>query len=156
MLQLGFWSRWNCFWSVGARKVNNLYFKRKIFWEKRVFSNFSCMLLNLNIFFQFEFNCYNFNIWETSRNKLKRHFWAFTVWINCSSDLKKISQSLEQFFLTVGRIILVTKYHFVWPVCAIIKVGYSCNKIITTWIQISHQNWNYFFSNTSHQNSNNF
>ena len=37
-------------------------------------------------------------------------FWPFTVWINCSSDLKflafslefkKISRSLEQFFLTV-------------------------------------------------------
>ena len=43
-------------------------------------------------------------------------FWTFTFWINCSSDLKnfensrtsisnfkKISQSLEQFFLTVGQ-----------------------------------------------------
>ena len=43
-------------------------------------------------------------------------FWPFTVWINCSSDLKKFanprppalnfkrfSQSLEQFFLTVGQ-----------------------------------------------------
>ena len=43
-------------------------------------------------------------------------FWAFTVWINCSSDLKKISnswpsasnfksfsRSLKQFVLTVGQ-----------------------------------------------------
>ena len=43
-------------------------------------------------------------------------FWPFTVWINCSSDLKtfanswpsalnfkRFSQSLEQFFLTVGQ-----------------------------------------------------
>ena len=43
-------------------------------------------------------------------------FWPFTVWINCSSDLKffansrpsaynfkKFSRSLEQFFLTVGQ-----------------------------------------------------
>ena len=43
-------------------------------------------------------------------------FWIFTVWINCSSDLKNFansrtlvsnfksfSQSLEQFFLTVGQ-----------------------------------------------------
>jgi hypothetical protein len=43
-------------------------------------------------------------------------FWSFTVWINCSSDLKNFenyrpsasnfksfSQSLEQFFLTVGQ-----------------------------------------------------
>ena len=28
---------------------------------------------------------------------------------------------------------------------------YSCNKIATTWIQISRQNWNGFFSNISHQ-----
>ena len=27
----------------------------------------------------------------------------------------------------------------------------SCNKITTTWIQISRQNWNGFFSNASHQ-----
>ena len=46
----------------------------------------------------------------------QRLFWPFTVWTNCSSDLKKIlnsrpsasnfkkfSQSLEQFFLTVGQ-----------------------------------------------------
>ena len=28
---------------------------------------------------------------------------------------------------------------------------YSCNKITTTWIQISRQNWNGFFSNASYQ-----
>ena len=28
---------------------------------------------------------------------------------------------------------------------------YSCNKITTTWIQISRQNWNGVFSNASHQ-----
>ena len=28
---------------------------------------------------------------------------------------------------------------------------YSCNNITTTWIQISRQNWNGFFSNASHQ-----
>ena len=32
-----------------------------------------------------------------------------------------------------------------------IRLLYSCNKITTTWIQISHQNWNGFFSNASHQ-----
>ena len=30
-------------------------------------------------------------------------FWPFTAWINCSSDLKSFSRSLEQFFLTVGQ-----------------------------------------------------
>ena len=29
--------------------------------------------------------------------------------------------------------------------------SYSCKKITTTWIQISLQNWNGFFSNASHQ-----
>ena len=28
-------------------------------------------------------------------------FWPFTVWMNCSSDLKNISRLSEQFFLTV-------------------------------------------------------
>ena len=58
-------------------------------------------------------------------------FWPFTVWINCSSDLKnfakfsafslefqKLSRSLEQFFLTVGqnnfgnKILFPSKRHF--------------------------------------------
>ena len=46
----------------------------------------------------------------------QKFFWPFTVWINCSGDLKKFansrpsasnfksfSRSLEQFFLTVGQ-----------------------------------------------------
>ena len=50
-------------------------------------------------------------------------FWPFTVWINCSSDLKNFvnslpsvsnlksfSRSIEQFFLSVGQNILVSKY----------------------------------------------
>ena len=52
-------------------------------------------------------------------------FWPFTVWINCSSDLKNFansqpsasnfksfSQSLEQFFFTVVQNNLVTKHQF--------------------------------------------
>ena len=52
-------------------------------------------------------------------------FWPFTVWINCSSDLKNFanprpsasnfksfSQSLEQFFLTVGQNIFGNKIQF--------------------------------------------
>ena len=59
-------------------------------------------------------------------------FWPFTVWINCSSDLKifansrpsalnfeMFSPSLEYFFSRYVRTILVTKYHFCsverWP-----------------------------------------
>ena len=63
-----------------------------------------------------------YQIWETSRNKLKKAFChqklfrPFTIWINCWSDLKifansqpsasnfkQFSRSLEQFFLTVGQ-----------------------------------------------------
>ena len=59
---------------------------------------------------------------ETSRDKLKKAFcyqklsWPFTVWINCSSNIKifansqpsasnfkSFSRSLEHFFLTVGQ-----------------------------------------------------
>ena len=29
--------------------------------------------------------------------------------------------------------------------------AYNCNKITRTWIQISRQNWNGFFSNANHQ-----
>ena len=36
-------------------------------------------------------------------------------------------------------------------IIALWVINYSCNKITTTWIQISRQNWNCFFSNTSHQ-----
>ena len=52
-------------------------------------------------------------------------FWPFTVWINCSSDLenfansrpsasnfKSFSQSLKQFFLTVGQNNFVNKIPF--------------------------------------------
>ena len=61
-------------------------------------------------------------LWETSRKKLKKAFCyqklfrTFTVWINCSCDLKtfensrpstsnfkSFSWSLDQFFLTVGQ-----------------------------------------------------
>ena len=61
-----------------------------------IFSNFSCMFLNLNNLLLLNYNC--------------------SVWINCSSDLKEFanfwpsalnfqsfSQSLEQFFLTVDQ-----------------------------------------------------
>ena len=30
-----------------------------------------------------------------------------------------------------------------------VMINYSCSKITTTWIKISHQNWNVFFSNAS-------
>ena len=85
-------------------------------------SNFSCMFLNLNILSNFNFNCSYFLDLRNLQEQVKKAFcyqklfWPFTVWINCSSDLKNFensrpsasnfksfSRSLEQFFLTVGQ-----------------------------------------------------
>ena len=74
------------------------------------------------IFSNFDFNCYNLSSLKNLQEQVKKAFcyqelfWPFTVWINCSSDLKNFenslpsasnfksfSQSLEQFFLTVGQ-----------------------------------------------------
>ena len=72
---------------------------------KHTYSNFSCMLLNPNIFFQFS-NSSNLLYLRNLQEQVKQAFcyqklfWPFTVWINCSSDH---SRSLEQFFLTVGQ-----------------------------------------------------
>ena len=84
-------------------------------------SNFSWMFLT-PIFFQFKLNCSNLldmrNLQEQVKKAFCYHklFWLFTVWTNCSSDLKtfanshltasnfkSFSRSLEQFFLTVGQ-----------------------------------------------------
>ena len=88
---------------------------------KHTYSNFSCMLLNPNIFFQFS-NSSNLLYLRNLQEQVKQAFcyqklfWPFTVWINCSNDLKNFansrpsasnfksfSRSLEQFFLTVGQ-----------------------------------------------------
>jgi hypothetical protein len=85
---------------------------------------------------------YNFSIFLDLRNLqeqvkkafcYQKLFWSFTVWINCSSDLKNFensrpsdlnfksfSQSLEQFFLTVGQNYFDNKIPFLsliqfWP-----------------------------------------
>ena len=66
-------------------------------------------------------------------------FWPFTVWINCSSDLKNFansrpspfksfSRSLEQFFLTVGQNNFGNKIPFL-------------NKIILLWKQFDLVLW---------------
>ena len=68
------------------------------------------------------YNCSNLSYLRKLQEQVKKAFcyqklfWPFTVWINCSSDreifansrpsasnFKKISRSLEQFFLTVGQ-----------------------------------------------------
>ena len=85
-------------------------------------SNFSCMFLNHIFFFNLSYNCSNLlekrNLQEQVKKSFcyQKLFWPITVWINNSSDLenfanswpsasnfKSFSQSLEQFFLTVGQ-----------------------------------------------------
>ena len=72
-------------------------------------SNFSCMFLNPNIFFRiWIIIVLIYEIWDTSRNKLKKH----SVTKNCSDIslfewivlvISSFFQSLEQFFFTVGK-----------------------------------------------------
>ena len=60
---------------------------------KHTYSNFSCMLLNPNIFFQFS-NSSNLLYLRNLQEQVKQAFcyqklfWPFTVGTNCSSDLK--------------------------------------------------------------------
>ena len=68
-------------------------------------------------------------------------FWPFTVWINCSSDLKifansqpsasnftSFSQSLDQFFLTVGQNNVGNKI----PVIVVVqKLKCDCKNFLT-------------------------
>ena len=80
------------------------------------------MFLNPNIFFNFNYNFSNLvgmrNLQEQVKKAFcyQKWFWPFTVWINCSSDLKffensspsasnfkSFSWSLEQFFRTVSQ-----------------------------------------------------
>ena len=68
------------------------------------FSNFSCMFLNPNSFFQiWILIVLIYWFWETSRSKLRKHSVTkkCSVWINCSSDLKICAnpRSLDFFFL---------------------------------------------------------
>ena len=81
----------------------------------------ACFLIPI-IFSNLNYNCSTFFDLKNLQEQVKKAFcyqklfWPFTVWINCSSDLKKFansrpsasnfksfSRSLEQFFLTVGQ-----------------------------------------------------
>ena len=58
-------------------------------------------------------NCSNLLGMRNLQEEVKKLFWPFTVWINCSDDIKKfansrpsasnLTRSLEHFFLTVGQ-----------------------------------------------------
>ena len=66
------------------------------FWIPITFSNLNC-------------NCSNLLEMRNLQEQVKKAFcylklfWLFIVWTNCSSDFKSFSQSLGQFFLTVGK-----------------------------------------------------
>ena len=85
------------------------------------------------IFYDLNYNCSNLLDMRNLQEQVKKAFcyqklfWPFTVWINCSSDLKNFansrpsasnfksfSQSLEQFFLTVGQNNFGNKIPFLW------------------------------------------
>ena len=88
------------------------------------FSNFSCMFLNPNDFFSiliiivliYYLDMRNLQEQVKTTFCYQKLFWPFTVWINCSSDLKlfansrpsatnfkSFSRSIEQFFLKLGQ-----------------------------------------------------
>ena len=96
--------------------------KKSITCEENYFSNFSIRFLNPKNFSNLNFNCSNFldlrKLQEQAKKAFcyQKFFWPFTVWMNCSNDLKHFansrptacnfktfSWSLEQFFLTVGQ-----------------------------------------------------
>ena len=95
--------------------------------QKKEFSNFSSMFLNPNSFSNLNYNCSSLldirNLQEQVKKAIcyQKLFWPFTVWTNCStnansqpsaSDFKFFSQSLEQFFLTLGQNNLGNKIPF--------------------------------------------
>ena len=86
------------------------------------FSNFSCLFLNPNHFFNLNSNCSNLLDTRNLQKQVTKafwyqnFFWPCTVWINCSSDLKyfancwpstsnfeSFSTSLEQFLVTESQ-----------------------------------------------------
>jgi hypothetical protein len=108
-------------------------------WEAQLWLvNFSCMFLNPNIISNLDSNCSNLLDMRNLQEQVKKAFcyqklfWPFTVWINCSSDLKNFANygpsalnfksfnwSLEQFFLTVGQ----NNFGIKIPFCSITKMG---------------------------------
>ena len=72
------------------------FFKIRLF---LTFFHFSCMFLNPNIFSNWNSDCSNFLVMRNLQEQVKKAFcyqklfWTFTVWINCSSDLKIFANS---------------------------------------------------------------
>ena len=106
--------RWHC----DSSTTKTSWYSRKniYFLTFPAYFSIPIILANLN------YNCSNLldirNLQEQVKKAFcyQKLFWPFAVWINCSSDLKNFansqpsasniksfSQSLEQFFLTVGQ-----------------------------------------------------
>ena len=104
-----------------------------LFLNKSVFSNFSCFFLHPRKCSNLNYNCSNLLDMRDLQEQVKKAFcyqkilWPFTVWINCSSDLKNFANSrpsasnfktfytsLEQFFLTVGQNNFGNKWSICW------------------------------------------
>ena len=101
-------------WLITFKSISTIFTTNFLDEEIWTFSNFSCMFLNPR------------NLQEQVKKAFcyQKLFWPFTVWVNCSSDLKSFansgptvsnletfSQSIEHFFSQEVRSILVTKYH---------------------------------------------
>ena len=77
--------------------------------KKQLFLTFPACFYIPIIFSNLNSNCSNSLDLRNLQEQVKKAFcyqklfWPFTVWINCPSDLKSFSRSLEQFFLTVGQ-----------------------------------------------------
>ena len=94
-----------------------------LWWNRlKTFLTFPACFSILIFFSNLNYNCSSLRDMRNLQEQVKKAFcyqklfWPFTAWINCSSDLKKISsswpsalnfksfsQSLEDFFLTVGQ-----------------------------------------------------
>ena len=127
------------------KEINELQYRQWRSRPKAIFSNFSCMFLNPN-----NSNCSNLLDLRNLQEQVKKAFYyqklfrPFTVWINCSSDLKffsnswpsasnfkSFSRSLEQFFLTVGQNNFGNKIPF-------LNSFHSCNNCLNVYTAKIH------------------
>ena len=91
-------------------------------------------------------------MWKKGKINKVSLFSLLVTWIiQQSTTLLLLSRKNLQGKLVLELIIWVQKICVVHIQILRKFSTYSCNKIKSTWIQISHQNWNGFFSNISHR-----
>ena len=88
--------------------------------------------------------------------EISQNFGAFSKYMNftyrtCSWHVKLKLEKLRPFEKTGVQQVNLTPPNVRTKLVATLN-AYSCNKITTTWIQNSRQNWNDFFSKFNHQN----